>query len=811
MAFGQLYYTSCERGLSGYQGYQFNAATPGVGADVMRRVEQLTAYEPPPSLGYHPTAAQIAACPVNLCFAPAGPGGADPAVLARVVFAGADYSNRFGNYFAHALVADSADDLGDLFAVDLWRAPFWVREPSPTTELPTLRGPLATGPMSRRSVERFLAEHAHARHLARLLSATELAIARGERSVLLVETVDDRAAHWIAALSYLLPPPLARRMSFATYHHRPTHSQLHVVGTVPEAATELGAEAAESFYLFDFTAEQFSTVDIHPLAEVLARTGPLAAERIWPVAVDLAGATDQAGFAGWYAPAVAAAALSGQPPDAEGLAALMDWLPGAARRIGPGPVREVSLAVLGLPGLADRYLRPLADCAGAVGDGDLLGTVERRIVDAEVAAVTDGRETNPAAAPVSSPAARAYAAEVSTGLLRRSDPATALALLGWAAQARVDIAADDLYAWARHTLGGLALRRPGDENLRRILTAWQPTRAGVIEYLAEAAGTDAPAVLAAFDGGLSSVLDPRELADHPHLGTVLRVGGARDDPRRRIAVLADLLRTGHDLSEPGAGLANLWPQGYWTPAAALEVVRALPEKHAATGEVARWLSGTLLRPLPPDDGKERERAAYQRLCDGLARDPVRGTLSEAAQDALSRVERAGGTVRGQRAVPRRGDAAQAVAAIGALAAGAPPPVFTCLAGFARLVLAEAPTPEFGPALANCPPSIVDDYLAHLPPELALARPDPRLAARVFGAARSLRRNRRTRLAAALDAVVADHLPGWRKRDLDAVAQVLDREDPRGAADFERWRKEHGRGSGRRGLALPGWRRRGSDR
>ena len=29
MAFQQLYYTSCEHGLGGYGGYQFNAVTPG--------------------------------------------------------------------------------------------------------------------------------------------------------------------------------------------------------------------------------------------------------------------------------------------------------------------------------------------------------------------------------------------------------------------------------------------------------------------------------------------------------------------------------------------------------------------------------------------------------------------------------------------------------------------------------------------------------------------------------------------------------------------------------------------------------------
>ena len=47
MAFEQLYYTSCEHGVGGYAGFQFNALSHGVGARVMREVEQLTAYELP--------------------------------------------------------------------------------------------------------------------------------------------------------------------------------------------------------------------------------------------------------------------------------------------------------------------------------------------------------------------------------------------------------------------------------------------------------------------------------------------------------------------------------------------------------------------------------------------------------------------------------------------------------------------------------------------------------------------------------------------------------------------------------------------
>ena len=61
MAFQQLYYTSCERGVGGYAGFQFNALSPGTGTRVMREVERLTVYELP-SWDSSPADA-----PVNLC------------------------------------------------------------------------------------------------------------------------------------------------------------------------------------------------------------------------------------------------------------------------------------------------------------------------------------------------------------------------------------------------------------------------------------------------------------------------------------------------------------------------------------------------------------------------------------------------------------------------------------------------------------------------------------------------------------------------------------------------------------------------
>src|SRR5512142_1681662 len=105
MAFQQLYYTSCRSGLAGYGGYQFNAVTPGVSPVVMREVEDRTIYEPPRRLLADPAADEPEAYPVAFSHTTSETTGAS--LTTHVVFTGADYSGRPGNYFVHALVTST--------------------------------------------------------------------------------------------------------------------------------------------------------------------------------------------------------------------------------------------------------------------------------------------------------------------------------------------------------------------------------------------------------------------------------------------------------------------------------------------------------------------------------------------------------------------------------------------------------------------------------------------------------------------------------------------------------------------------------
>jgi GTPase-associated protein 1, N-terminal domain type 2/GTPase-associated protein 1, middle domain len=344
MAFQQLYYTSCEHGLLGYGGFQFNAATPGVSPVVMREAEDRTSYEPPRSMPGDPKPDQLAGYPVAFSHSLASGG---VTITARVVFAGNDYSGRPGNYFAHVLVNQSAADFGSLLPAELWDAPLWRTTPVDERELPLLPGPPPPGPVDRAGVQAFL-QSADPRVLPVLLTAVGRSMA-GDRSVLLAGPDCATNAVWIAAVSYLLGEALARRMSFTTYSHRPAYSQHHLVGVLAGSET---IPADQSFHVYDASTGRLPDLPVHPLAALLARAGVLRADALWRQALALASGT-AADFPSWHPAVSAAAALTGEPLDRGDVTAALSWL-GSAQRGQPeaGPV---------LLALLDRHDEPFSD------------------------------------------------------------------------------------------------------------------------------------------------------------------------------------------------------------------------------------------------------------------------------------------------------------------------------------------------------------------------------------------------------------------------------------------------------------------
>ncbi|MCW2919068.1 MAG: hypothetical protein JWN52_7136, partial [Actinomycetia bacterium] len=405
MGFQQLYYTSCTNGLAGYGGYQFNAATPGVSPVVMREVENRTVYEPPRGLPAEPRPEELADYPVAFSYTTGGATGA--AVTAHVVFVGADYSGRPGNYFAHVLVTDSPEaDFGPLLPAELWGAALWRREPVERRELPELSGPPPRGPIDRAGTQAFLDARAADGVLPALLSAVDRAMT-GDRAVLLAGHDAAENAWWIAAISYLLGDRLARRLSFTTYSHRPGYSGHHVVGVVNEPGSA-PAGADLGFHLFDVAAGRLPDgLGVHPLAELLTRVGVMSSAALWQQAAALATGAET-DFTGWYPPVAAAAALLGVEPTVTDVDLIAGWLATADRP--PGRHADVVLGVvLARPDdLGDARLRELLDLAVRLSAGGRVERIERLLIDRALGRLGRGEPAEPAR--LSTPGNRAAAA-----------------------------------------------------------------------------------------------------------------------------------------------------------------------------------------------------------------------------------------------------------------------------------------------------------------------------------------------------------------------------------------------------------------
>ena len=460
MAFQQLYYTSCENGLGGYGGYQFNAITPGVSAAVMREVEDRTVYEPPGWLLADPCPDEPEAYPVAFSYGTSEATGA--AITAQVVFTGTDYSGRPGNYFAHALVTNTPEqDFGQLLPVELWGAELWRASPADGTDLPELPGPPPPGAIDRPGVQAFLDARGADGVLPGLLTAVGRAMA-GDRPVLVVSHDVSENIWWIAAISYLLGEHLGHRMTFTTYSHRPGYSRFHLTSILPET---LPPSADSSFQLFDLTVPDLTVPDptavnmtagptpgggVHPLAAILARTGVMAAPGLWQQAMVFASGAEES-LDDWLAPVAAAAGLLGRKLSPAETDAVAGWLLGAAGWM-PAQLADVVLGVaLAQPDrtLADQRLLDLLGLARRLPAPARVERLELLLAERAVTHLACGK----AAVPVRLTSAAADAARVQAAqVLVAATPATALAVLEWAAASEVALPEAELERYGRTRL-----------------------------------------------------------------------------------------------------------------------------------------------------------------------------------------------------------------------------------------------------------------------------------------------------------------------------------------------------------------------
>ena len=402
MAFQQLYYTSCETGLAGYGGYQFNAVTPGTSPVVMREVEDRSVYEPPRWLLADPCLDEPEAYPIAFSYGKSEATGA--VILTHVEFAGTDYSGRPGNYFAHALVTSTpGQDFGTLLPAELWGAETWQRTPVESNELRELPGPPTRGVVDRPGVQAFLDARGTERVLPELLTAVWRAMA-GDRLVLLASHDPNENIWWIAAVSYLLGEHLAPRMTFTTYSHRPSYSQHHLIGIQSDAVPP---DADSAFQLFDLETGKTPGGVIHPLATLLAAAGVMATEGLWRQATAFASGAE-IGPDDWLGPIAAATGLLRGRLSVSETDAVIRWLSGAADQI---PAQHASV-VLGIAlaqpdtELTDKQARSLLDLARRLRSPVQAERLEHLVAERAIARIRHGEPAEPVRLSPGAPRAR---------------------------------------------------------------------------------------------------------------------------------------------------------------------------------------------------------------------------------------------------------------------------------------------------------------------------------------------------------------------------------------------------------------------
>jgi len=774
----QLHYTSLARGPSGSSGFQFCAWSDAIDGSLRQRIERLTTYQRPRDI---PPDADLAEFPVNLIYAPLPSG---QRLLARVVFTGADFSKRPGNYFAHSLVIDDpADDLDEPYPAELWTARFWRTEPVASVSLPPLLPPPAD-PQIRKQLQAGLGGENPGRLLAELAVAADAAM-QGGRPVVVLADKSTAVWQWIMATSYLLGPLLAPRLSFCTYSHDPVRAGTHVIGTI---STPLAAAARDAgLALIDVAARPAAGnganagSDALACARMLAGAGLTGAGRAWDSALNLA-VTPGADLASWYPMLACALVGLGELRLAVAdLSSAVGWL--SDQDTAAGPVRAVltgmlqqPLAMLSAADQSNLVERALA------ADPELAARIELQIADQTIRRVADG-EAATEVARLRTRRAREIAAQQVGQLMPRLDARAALRMLLWASHAGVPVS-DSLVSVTGRTVAALALVDGIDTTVvAQVAAAWPALRAGLVQQLARQPEVVLSGATPLFEAEIFEQDDFLQALRLAELWLAARELG----PAEQLVRICDLRQAAGKSRVPDSALLErLWPDGELTAAEAMTISTAFTIDELQKSPVAPLLARAFL--AGPAAGPIR-RAHWIRLSLYLASWP------RSSQQALQ-IQPAG----------RIGALYNQVAA----ATGAPDPgaaISALIEGYAAsqhleraylrpellgLILDRHPQPHL--ALVSCSTALIEGFpaIAH---DRMLANPhDLSLAARIFVCRDWLGRSTNTRhVAQWLEQAVLEPVAGdWTKQEAKKIAHYAKGLNGPSGINTQVWIREHGR-------------------
>ena len=226
----QLFYTSCLRGLSGHAGFQTHSMSAGIEARERQEIESKALYQPPRDLSPGSESASFSDdCPKAFRSVILSSGRL---ALLRSVYSGKDYSGRWGNYFAHALVFDEC--IKDWWSIDAWSWSGWksslndseTEECDPTDELPSALVSIPSEPaFSLKNLHGFLTyDNSRGILLQKMIDAVFASITSNRR-IVIRETRELDGVFWVACVLKSFPTIFQDNLTYSTYQFDPRHCQ----------------------------------------------------------------------------------------------------------------------------------------------------------------------------------------------------------------------------------------------------------------------------------------------------------------------------------------------------------------------------------------------------------------------------------------------------------------------------------------------------------------------------------------------------------------------------------------------------------
>ena len=505
----------------------------------------------------------------------------------------------------------------------------------------------------------------------------------------------------------------------------------------------------------------------------------MAAPGLWQQAMVFASGAEES-LDDWLAPVAAAAGLLGRELSPAETDAVAGWLLGAAGWM-PAQLADVVLGVaLAQPDgtLADQRLLDLLDLAWRLPAPARVERLELLLAGRAVTHLARGE----AAVPVRLTSAAADAARVQAAqILAAATPATALAVLEWAAASEVALPDAELERYGRTRLD------PGtpEPELTGIVSRSPAALRGLIDRLAGEPPEVAEALLA---GPAGDHIRRSDLAAYPVLTELwLLESAARGGlaPLDAFDEIADVrARAQRSPRVDAALLRRLWPDGC-PPEQIAELLGAVTGEEPAPGVLDWFVTeiGTVARGAMNDGSL--------RLAQALAGHPVLGMLPEGDARIMRNAARVEPLLRRARSAGPQGDVA-VFAELFAAYLDVDDDTRSLLDQYLPPLLSEAE--PLGGALGGCPDGLAAAFCRELGARLAPPA-DVALARRVFVAM--------TDPDVLDEPALTDRLPaafervrGWRRRDLGALARAL-ADDEELARLFQAWRDEQRGGLARR--------------